>query len=502
MKVLLVYPKYPDTFWSFRYALDFISKKAAFPPLGLMTVSSLLPSSWERKLVDMNVTNLETEHVRWADVVFISAMAVQRSSSKEVIRLCKALGKKVVCGGPLFSLEPDFFPEVDHIVVGEGELTVPELARDLEAGKGKKIYKASRWAFLESESPSPDWSIVNMDYYASMAIQFSRGCPFDCEFCDITYLFGRKPRTKSKDQIVGELEALYRIGWRGDVFFVDDNFIGNKRKIKKEILPALVEWSQKKNYPFSFLTEASINLAEDDELIELMTAAGFDSVFVGIESPNENSLVECNKFQNRRVNLKEAVKKLQRKGLRVLGGFIVGFDSDPPTIFDSQIEFIEDTGIVTAMVGLLNAPPGSKLYKRLKSEGRITGRITGDNTDFTMNFIPKMDKNMLISGYKRIISAIYSPRAYYRRIKKFLNEYQLPRMESFKLKFSYIKAFLKSMWKLGIKEKERLHYWKLLAWTFFKKPRALPLAVRLSIYGYHFRKIFEIVTSKGMPGKL
>ncbi len=500
MKVLLVYPKYPDTFWSFRYALDFISKKAAFPPLGLITVSALLPGHWEKRLVDMNIGELTSSDIAWADVVFISAMAIQRASAAEVINLCKAMDKKVVCGGPLFSLEPDSFPDADCIVIGEGELIVPDLVKDLEAGRSGKVYKASKWVSLE-ESPVPDWHLVDMESYASMAIQFSRGCPFDCEFCDITYLFGRKPRTKSKEQIIKELDLLYSMGWRGDVFFVDDNFIGNKRKIKREILPALVEWSRDKGYPFTFFTEASINLAEDDELIELMVEAGFDSVFVGIESPNDESLAECNKFQNRRIDLKRAVTKLQGRGLRVLGGFIVGFDSDPPTIFDRQIEFIEDTGIVTAMVGLLNAPPGSKLYRRLEKEGRILGSITGDNTDFTMNFLPRMDRKALISGYRKIISTIYSPGVYYERIRRFIKGYRLPKVGGFKLRLSYIKAFLKSMWKLGVVGRERLCYWKLLLWTFLRKPRALPLAVRLSIYGYHFRKIFEVVAPREIPGE-
>jgi len=365
MKILLVYPQYPDTFWSFKHALKFAAKKAAFPPLGLLTVAAMLPAEWEKRLVDMNVNRLTDADICWADYVFISAMAVQRDSAGEVITRCRQLGTKMVAGGPLFTMEPRDFDEIDHLVLGEGEVTVPRFLDDLAKGKAEHIYESSEKPEL-SRTPVPMWSLINMKHYSSMSLQYSRGCPFNCEFCDIVLLNGHRPRTKGRSQILAELDALYAGGWRGGVFIVDDNFIGNRKKLKTETLPAIIEWRQGKRYPFVLSTEASINLADDEELMNLMVEAGFNTVFVGIETPNEASLMECNKFQNQNRDLVASVKKIQNYGMEVQGGFIVGFDSDPLSIFRNQINFIQKSGIVTAMVGLLNAPPGTRLYQRLK----------------------------------------------------------------------------------------------------------------------------------------
>jgi radical SAM superfamily enzyme YgiQ (UPF0313 family) len=420
MKILMVYPRYPDTFWSFRHALKFISKKASFPPLGLLTVASMLPAEWEKKLVDLNVKALSNADLKWADLVFISAMVVQKESAIDVIARCRGLGIKVVAGGPLFTTGYEEFEGIDHFVLGEAEVTLPLFLADLAAGQPKKLYLSGERPDI-NRTPLPMWSLIDMKQYSGMSMQYSRGCPFDCDFCDIIVLNGHEPRTKGRQQMIDELDALYHSGWRGSLFIVDDNFIGNKNKLKKETLPAMIEWSKRKKYPFLFFTEASINLADDDELMELMAEAGFNRVFIGIETPNEDSLVECNKLQNKNRDLAASVKKIQNRGFEVMGGFILGFDNDPASIFSKQIRFIQQTGIVTAMVGLLNAPKGTKLYKRLKKEDRLLDDFTGDNTDYSLNFVPKMKIENLMAGYKNVLDTIYSPRQYYERVVNFLN---------------------------------------------------------------------------------
>ena len=490
MKILLVYPKYPDTFWSFRYALRFISKKATHPPLGLLTVAAMLPKEWEKKLVDMNVTTLGEKDLQWADYVFISAMSTQKASVKEVISRCKKRGIKTVAGGPLFTTGYEEFEDVDYLVLNEAEITLPAFIEDLNNGSAKHVYSSKELPDI-GKTPIPLWELINMKKYASMSTQYSRGCPFNCEFCNIPVLYGRKVRTKSKAQIVAELENLHSQGWRGDVFLVDDNFIGNKRRLKGEILPAMIEWMERKRHPFPFNTEASIDLCDDEELMQLMVKAGFASVFVGIETPNEESLAECNKVQNKKRDLVACVKKIQKLGLQVQAGFIVGFDNDPPSIFERLSAFIQDSGIVTAMVGLLNAPRSTRLYHRLAKEGRLLKDISGDNTDFSINFIPKMDHEKLVTGYKRIISRIYSPEPYYKRVMTFLRNYKPLGKTAFHFHFSYLGAFFKSVLFLGIVDKERLYYWKLFFWSLFRRPQLFHLAITFAIYGFHFRKIFE-----------
>ncbi|MFC1949724.1 B12-binding domain-containing radical SAM protein [Chloroflexota bacterium] len=492
MKILLVYPKYPDTFWSFSHALKFASKKASFPPLGLLTVAAMLPDEWEKKLVDMNVTALSDEDIKWADYVFISAMVVQRNSVKEVIARCKKLGTRTVAGGPLFTTGYDEFEDVDHFVLGEAEATLSPFLEGIANGRPEHIYESDERPDID-QTPTPLWSLIDMKKYSSMNLQYSRGCPFDCEFCDIIILNGHKPRTKSKDQLLAELDALHNHGWRGGVFIVDDNFIGNKKKLKAETLPAVVEWSKKKKYPFAFYTEVSINLADDEDLMQLMIESGFDRVFIGIETPNEESLAECNKLPNKGRDLAASVKTLQNHGFEVQGGFIVGFDSDPISIFKSQINFIQKSGIVTAMVGLLNAPRGTRLYQRLKKENRLVKDISGDNTDFSINFVPKMNYRTLLDGYKHIMDTIYSPKEYYERVRTFLKEYNPPQLKDKipQLRFYHIKGVIKTTWFLGIKEKGRTYFWKLMFSTLFKHPRALPLSISLSVFGFHFRKVAE-----------
>ncbi len=492
MKILLVYPQYPDTFWSFKHALKFIFKKAAFPPLGLVTVAAMLPEEWEKKLVDMNVTTLTDKDLKWADYVFLSAMVAQQDSAREVVDRCRKLETKIVAGGPFFNpgYEDFGFDDMDHIIFGETEDKLPLFVEDLEKGCAKHIYASEEFPDIR-KTPVPLWSLIDRKKYQSMNIQYSRGCPFNCEFCDIVILNGHRPRTKDKSQVIAELDALYDSGWRTNVFFVDDNFIGNKRKLKSEILPAIIKWVEEKKRPFTFYTEASINLADDEELMRMMTAAGFDMVFVGIESPSEESLVECNKLQNRNRDLLASVKKMQNYGLQVQGGFIVGFDSDPLSIFKSQIDFIQKSGIVTAMVGVLMAPPETRLYKRLEKENRILPKGSGDNTDGSTNFIPIMGRDALAKGYKHVVDTIYAPGQYYERIRILLKEYKPRHKGKFKVSLPYLAALIRSTWVLGIKEKGRIQYWKLVVWTLLKKPKTFPLSIKLAVQGFHFRKVAE-----------
>jgi len=490
MNALLIYPKFPDTFWSFKYALNFIRKKAAYPPLGLLTVAAMLPHDFNKRLVDVNVESLCDDHLTWADLVFIGGMAVQRNSAEQIIKRCKTAGLKIIAGGPLFTAEPDAFEEVDHLVLDEAERTLPAFLEDLRKGHLKKVYRASDFCDL-SETPHPDWDLIEMKNYASMSIQFSRGCPFNCDFCNVTVLFGHTPRLKSVHQIISELDQIYDAGWRGNIFFVDDNFIGNKRYLKRHLLPALIQW-HKQNKGCVFITEASINLADDAELTDLMVMAGFGSVFIGIESPNEASLTECKKVQNRNRDLIADVKLLQRAGLEVQAGFIVGFDHDTTSTFDQLIEFIQKSGIVTAMVGLLQAPPGTRLFDRLKRENRLIGsRISGDNVDGTTNVKPIMGIDQLMSGYRSIMGHIYSPKHYYRRVQVFLQEFGNTSAET-PLNLQRLLAFFRSSIRLGILGKERFQFWYLLTWTLVHRPRLLPLAITLAITGYHFRRICEI----------
>ena len=492
MNVLMIYPKFPDTFWSFNYALRFIGKRAAFPPLGLLTVAALLPETFQKRLVDVNVNGLTDEDLSWADMVFISGMTVQRDSAKQIIARCKANGLKIVAGGPLFTAEPEAFGDVDHLLLDEAECTLAPFLEDLKNGQPKKVYRASEFCDIH-DTPIPAWDLIRTKRYASMTVQFSRGCPFNCEFCNVTVLFGHKPRIKTPQQVIAELDHIYAAGWRSSIFFVDDNFIGNKQYLKTALLPALIQWRKDKK-GCVFFTEASINLADDPELLEMMVKAGFDSVFIGIESPDDDCLTECHKTQNKNRDLLESVKTIQHAGLQVMGGFIVGFDSDTHSIFQRQIDFIQKSGIVAAMVGILQAPPGTRLFDRLQKENRLVSAFSGDNVDGTTNIIPKMGLESLLAGYRTIMEQIYAPGNFYRRVRSFLKELKAPDI-TMPMDFQRFLAFFRSSFRLGIWGKERLHYWHLLIWTLFRRPRLMPLAITLAIYGHHYRRICEIYIS-------
>ncbi|MCS7198933.1 MAG: B12-binding domain-containing radical SAM protein [Caldimicrobium sp.] len=496
MKALLVYPAYPDTFWSFRYALKLVNKKASHPPLGLLTVASLLPTDWKLKLVDLNVEALRENDIKEVDLVLISAMSVQRESAEEVIRKAKSHGKKILAGGPLFTaFWQDFERLVDHLILGEAEVTLPTFLKDLKEGTPKRIYYPDRFADL-TQSPIPAYNLISFSHYSSMSLQYSRGCPFNCEFCEVTNLFGHQVRTKRVEQVLEELENLYKLGWRGSLFIVDDNFIGGKRKVKEELLPAIIKWQQKNKYPFYFYTQVSINLADDEELIDLMVKAGFTAVFIGIETPSEDSLLEANKIQNKNRNLVEDIRKIQRSGLEVMGGFILGFDNDPSDIFNRLINFIKESRIVIAMVGLLNAPPGTKLYKKLLAEGRIKPHFKGDNTDMSTNIIPKIGYQNLLEGYKEVIRSLYHRRAYYERISAFLEDFTwktpfTPDFQYIRVNYSYLLGILKILIKFGLLEGDRKNFWKLIFKTLWKKPQNISVVLAQIASGYHFRCIFK-----------
>tara|TARA_Y100000034_G_scaffold129179_1_gene185163 strand:+ start:356 stop:1819 length:1464 start_codon:yes stop_codon:yes gene_type:complete len=483
MNILLIYPKYPDTFWSFSHVLKYVRKKAAFPPLGLLTIASMLPKKWDKKLVDTNVDELKNEHIEWADMVFISGMIVQGKSIREIVRRCK--GKKIIGGGPVFTTGHEKFEGIDHFILNEAEVTLPMFLKDLENGTTKEVYTSDEKPDV-TKVPIPMWSLINFKDYNTMAIQYSRGCPFNCEFCDIIIMNGRIPRTKTPVQLTNELESLKDAGYKGSIFIVDDNFIGNKRLVK-EMLRHLIKWQKQNKYPFSLLTEASVNLADDDELLSLMSAANFYKVFLGFETPSDAGLKECKKLQNVNKNFVEGVRKINQHGMQVMGGFIVGFDSDTEDIFDTQIRFIQQIGVVTAMVGLLTALPQTRLWHRLKDEERLLKDSTGGNTDGHLNFVPKMDREKLTRGYSRLVNTIYSHKNYYKRIDTFLRNYK-PTMKG-KASMAGFHAFVRSLWSIGFLSRARFYYWKLFFKTSILKPKKLPIAIELAILGMHFEQI-------------
>lgn len=493
MNVLLIYPEYPDTYFSFKHALPFISKKASVPPLGLITVAAMLPDNWDKKLVDLNVSPLLNSDIEWTDFVFISAMYIQKKSVNSILEKCAEHKVVVVAGGPLFTHEHSSYPQIDHFILNEAEITILPFLKDIETGNTlKKLYKTSGFPDI-SLSPVPQYHLLSIKDYASLNIQLSRGCPFFCDFCEIPALLGNKVRMKENLQIIKELDAIYKLNWRGSVSIVDDNFIGKKKEVKSNLLPALIKWMKKHNYPFIFNVQTSIDLSDDDELMSLMVQAGINTTFIGIESPSEESIDECNKVQNKNRNMLLCVRKIQKAGLQVSGGFIVGFDSDSPSVFQQYIDFIQQSGIVWAMVGLLNAPKNTKLYKRLEEENRLTTEATGSNTDYTMNFIPKMDSQELRKGYKTIIHNIYSAKPYYRRIRQFLINYKPANKEQNRLEWYYLTAFFKSVIIIGILNKGRREYWKFFAWTLLHRPRLFLDASMFTICGYHFRKVYGLV---------
>ena len=490
MNVLLVYPEFPDTFWSFKHALPFQGKRSAYPPLGLLTVAAMLPARWQKRLVDMNVRRLKDSDLDWAEVVFFSGMMVQGPSMKHAIARSKQRGRRTVVGGPIASAADPAIAEADHVVEGEAEELIAGLAADLERGEARTHYKASQLPDLTTV-PLPELRLSKLGNYSAMAVQYSRGCPFTCEFCDIIEIYGRRPRTKTPEQIAAELDQVYQLGWRGPVFLVDDNFIGNKKNVRV-LLPRLVEWMRDHKFPFSLFTEASVNLAEDEELLRLMREAHFTRVFLGIETPVEESLKETTKFQNLRRDLLESVKLIQSHGIEVMAGFIVGFDNDPPDVFERQIRFIREAAIPLSMVGLLSALPNTQLWRRLKAEGRLLKESLGSNTLLDLNFIPTMDPQELIQGYRRILETIYSPREYFERAQVFLA--QLGSSARAPIVFSDWMAVARSLWRQGLRSDYKKEYWKFIAQAARRHRQHLDKAITLAIMGHHF---FELTWAGG-----
>jgi radical SAM superfamily enzyme YgiQ (UPF0313 family) len=489
MNALLVYPQFPDTYWSFKHALSFVGKRAAQPPLGLMTIAALLPGSWRKRLVDTNVERLRDRDLAWADVVLISAMHIQRESLAAIVERCRARGLRTVVGGPIASSLSAADLRADHVVVGEAESLIAGLARDLEQGTARPVYQAAERPEMET-SPLPDLSLIKMNRYTTMVVQYSRGCPFNCEFCDIIEIYGRRPRTKVIAQVLAELDQLRAAGWREAVFIVDDNFIGNKARAK-ELLKALIEWRKQTKTNFDFLTEASLNLADDAELMQLMKDAGFKSVFLGIETPDESGLIASNKLQNTRRSLLDSVATIQSFGMQVMGGFILGFDTDREDIFDRMVEFIQKSGIPIAMVGLLQAMPGTQLFRRLWKEGRILSAGGGDNTDDKLNFLPHMDAAKLVEGYRSVLKRIYNCEAYYERVRLYLSRTQPPPGEHAPrqpwLTRDNARALVTSIIRQGFLGRAKWSYWKFLASAATRYRHSFGSAMTLAVMGYHFQ---------------
>jgi radical SAM superfamily enzyme YgiQ (UPF0313 family) len=493
MNVLLVYPQFPDTFWSFKHALQFVGKRASQPPLGLMTVAALLPGAWSKRLVDINVERLRDRDLAWADVVFVSGMHIQREPLMAILERCRTHGLRTVVGGPIASSVPAAELKADHVVIGEAEGLIAELARDLELGTAKPVYQAAERPEMAT-SPLPDLSLIKMKRYSTMAVQYSRGCPFNCEFCDIIEIYGRRPRVKAIAQVLAELDQLYAAGWREAVFIVDDNFIGNKARAK-ELCVALAEWRGQYKTSFDFLTEASLNLADDPELMTLMKEAGFISVFLGIETPDESGLIAANKLQNTRRSLLDSIAVIQSYGMQVMGGFILGFDTDREDIFDRMVEFIQKSGIPVAMVGLLQAMPGTQLFRRLGKEGRILDAGQGDNTGDHLNFLPNMDAARLVEGYRSVLKRIYSSAAYYERVKLYLNRTQ-PRGGEKRSRQQWLtranaRAFVTSILRQGVFGRQRWSYWKFLLTVATRYRHCIGAAMTLAVMGYHLQVITQ-----------
>ena len=488
---LLVYPEHPPTYWGADHALEMSGVKATHPPLGLLTVAAMFPASYELRVVDMNVSDLHDADLEWADLVFTSTMITQHVSLRAVVERCNRAGVPVVAGGP----HPTTFHEeiggVDHFVLDEVEETFAEFLRDLESGTAKRVYREARKPDV-TRTPVPRFDLIDIKNYATMSVQFSRGCPFDCEFCDIIKLYGRVPRTKSPEQVVEELDSLHRLGWRGPVFLVDDNFIGNKRDAL-ELLPAIAGWQKARGYPFTLITEASANLALMDAMMDAMIEAGFDSVFVGIETPNPKALLKTKKQQNTNETqenyLYHAVRKIQQRGMQVQGGFILGLDSDDEGVFDAQIDFIQETGIPVAPIYLLTAVKGTDMYERMKSEGRLLEAPLGTNA-MPLNFKTELEYGTLIDGYKRVIATLYDPTLenYFSRcLTLFRHLKPVRHLRKPRSRTEIDAAFMVVRRRLSAKQLPA--YSKFIAKVSKDYPGMLSDAIYLAAMGYHFEKI-------------
>jgi radical SAM superfamily enzyme YgiQ (UPF0313 family) len=494
MNTLLLYPEFTDSIWSMRFALKAIGKKSLLPPLSLITVASMLPKDWNFKLVDVNLSNLEDEDIKWADMVFISAMNVQYESVNNLINKVKSFGKMIVAGGPLFIHEYMNFPAVDVFVLNEAEITIKPFLDDLSKGNLKKIYSSNEFADMHS-SPIPRWDLVSKRNYTFGIIQYSRGCPFLCDFCDVTTLYGRKPRTKTPEQIITELDLLITDSSFDLILFADDNFISNKKKLKEELLPKMIEWRKKNKFAPGFATQISINIAEDDKLITLMLEAGFRYILIGIESPSKQTLEECSKNQNTNRDLFEDIHYLHQRGFIINGSFILGFDSDTSEVFQDMIDFINKSSIVITTVNLLKAPPGTELYDRMKLENRLLEKFSFEENK--TNIVPKMDKEVLEKGFLNVIDNIFPSKHAINRIKEFYKFYKPPNVETpitRKIEKEFVVILLKTFFTLGILWEDRKYFWKLILWTLVNKPKRIDQSLNFLFFLYqyhHLRKKYR-----------
>ncbi len=494
-RVLMIYPNFPETFWGYQRALRFLGIRATHPPLGLLTVAGMLPEDYEVRLVDQNVQNLSDRDLGWADIVLTGGMMIQRPYVQEIVRRCGKAGVPVVIGGPDATSSSQELPPEAHLVLGEAES--PTFLNGLN-----EILKADERIVLDlrddspgiSEAPLPRYDILNMKNYVSMALQMSRGCPFKCEFCDIPTLFGKTTRYKSIERTLEELDLIYARNWRGSVFWVDDNFIGNKKSCR-QILPHVIEWQKKHDMAFQFYTQASVNLAGDEELMELMNEAGFDSVFLGIETPIDDSLKETKKLQNVKYDLLESVHKIQKAGMEVMAGFIIGFDNDPLDIDRHLIDFIQDSGVPVAMAGLLTAIPSSPLYDRLKDEDRLLetdATREGNNTfEFAFNFRTIQDPDALVKAYKNVLHEIYGkPENYFRRVETMYENLEGNLIANAPFTFRRFWAFLRSLLMIPT-SKYGWSYGKFLFRILCKYPSRFVDGVRQGIVGLHFYELTQ-----------
>ena len=508
MRTLFLYPEFPKTFWSYEKILELVNRKVLLPPLGMVTVAALLPQHWEMKLVDRNVREVTEAEWNWAELVVISGMIVQKADMAAQIAKAKQRGLPVAVGGPFASSTPDA-PELDLAdfkILDEGEITLPMFVEALEQGERSGRFSAEGEKPDVTSTPIPRFDLLQLDAYDSMSVQFSRGCPFQCEFCDIIVLYGRKPRTKTPEQLIAELQYLYDLGWRRSIFLVDDNFIGNKRNAKL-LLPALKQWQIDHRYPFSFATEASVDLASDDELMEMMAECRFDSVFLGIETPDEASLETARKLQNTRSSLEESVDRITSYGIRVMAGFIIGFDGEKTGAGDRIVEFVSRTGIPAAMMGMLQALPNTGLWHRLEKEGRLIQEkadAKGVNQTNLLNFVPTRPIRDIANEYVDAFCRLYEPNAYIDRVTHYYLKMGQPRWQQFAPAATFGKAALPSwtdirallivIWRQGVQRDTRWRFWRALATIARRNPDNLEQFLVTLAHNEHFQEYRGVVT--------
>ena len=498
MRVLLIYPEFPQSFWSFNRALELVDRKALLPPLGLVTVAAILPQDWEYKLVDRNVRDITEDEWSWAEMVVVSAMIVQSEDFRTQIQEAKRRNLPVAVGGPYSTSLPEESLDAgaDYLILDEGELTIPLFLEALERGETSGTFRSTEKPDVTT-TPIPRYDLLQLDAYDNMSVQFSRGCPFQCEFCDIIVLYGRKPRTKTPEQLLAELQRLYDLGWRRSIFLVDDNFIGNKRNVRL-MLKALKPWMAEHDYPFHFNTEASVDLAADPELMDMMVDCNFNAVFLGIETPDTDSLDLTQKFQNTRTSLDESVEAIMRKGLRVTAGFIIGFDNEKPGAGDRIINFVEKSGISLAMFSMLQVLPNTALWSRLEKEERIVEGTANINQTTLMNFVPTRPVDEIAREYIKAFWELYDPLQYLERTyRQFMvlgdprNPSQLRRPN-----FATLRALLIICWRQGVLRKTRWKFWLYLASIFKNKNKHWQHYLSICALGEHFLEYRELVRSQ------